>query len=154
MINNETIKEAFSKKDKKKLWVAEALFAMSDLDEREVFSWIHKSGHLGYMVLKGIEQGLSGIILERAPMKDSRKVCMCDFCLSVYNVSKMSRFIYRRSKTEMVSHYLCSGLDCVERMSSADSNEIHSMRETLSREERLLRYYDNVKNFWEVNVND
>lgn len=150
-MDQDIIREAFTKKDRKKLWVAETIVNNPELKERDAISWLHKSGHLGYLMLNRGDD-ISGIILETAPMKEAGKVCMCDFCLSVYNTSKMSRFTYRKSKTESVSHYLCSGLDCVDRITNPDSNEIHSMRETLSKEERIERYYERVEEFWLNNV--
>ncbi len=151
MIDKEALKQSFSPKNRKKFWVPEKLFEIENINDRKVISWIHKSSHLGFLV-NNHNKDMSGIILERKSMTGGGKVCMCDFCLSVYGTSKMAQFTYRRSKTESISYYICDGLDCEDRITSLGVETLHSMKETISQEERIVRYYDRVNAFWNDKV--
>lgn len=138
------IATAFSQRDRRKLWIPDGLADQSDAN---ILSWVHRSGHVGYAVYKN-----SGIVLSRTNMTSPNKVCMCDWCLSVYHSTRMASFSYRKDQTSTVSFYLCSELDCVKRMQSPETNDVHNMRETLSKEERLQRYQDRVGEFWREHV--
>ena len=151
MSNKDRIVAAFSSKDRKKLWIPENIAAMQDISCQKVISWMHKSGHLGYVVIHR-HNHFSGIILKSTPLTGNAKVCMCDWCLSVYNSSKVSSFSYRKSPTLTVSHLICSDLNCAQRILSSDTNNVHSMRETLSKESRITRYYDNIERYWQDHV--
>lgn len=147
--NKDILTASFSKKDRKNLWIPEHFLSLENLHVHKVLSWVHRSGHLGFVVLN-IDNKLSGIILERRQMQKNAKVCMCDWCLSVYPNSQIAQFSFRKDKNTMIGHYICCDLNCEKKILSPDSNNVHSMRETLSKEERIDRYYSNVKRFWDT----
>lgn len=149
--NKNIITAAFSPKNRKKLWIPSHISSMEDISSRKVISWIHKSGHLGYMILN-LRGQFSGLIMSCNPLTGKAKACMCDWCLSVYNASKISSFTLRKTPTLTVGHFICSGLDCEQRILSPDTNNVHSMRETLSKEERISRYHENVEKYWQEHV--
>ena|GEM_PF-5543527 len=77
---------------------------------------------------------------------------MCDWCLSVYPVSRIAQLGYQQTKTRSVGLYACGQLDCVDRILSPDTNNVHSMRETLTKEQKIQRYYARIGNFFDNSV--
>lgn len=150
--NKEIITGAFSAKDRKHLWIPEHIATTESISDRKIITWTHKSGHLGYAIYNW-NGHLSGIILKRAPLVASQgKSCMCDWCLSVYPASKIASFSLKKSRTSFVSYLLCSDLNCEQRILSPDTNNVHDMRETLSKKERITRYYANIEKYWKEQV--
>lgn len=151
MINKETLTEAFNKKDRKKLWIPKAVLEDENIKDKEVIAWMHKSGHLGYMVLND-KDGLKGIVLDRGSLEKNGHVAMCDLCCSVYSSAKIAMFTFKKSKEVTVGTRICSDLKCEDRIRSSETNNVHSMRETLSRDEKILRYYVNAIDFVNRNM--
>lgn len=56
------------------------------------------------------------------------------------------------AKINSSSHLICHELDCEKRILSADTNDVHGMRETLPKEARISRYYDMVERYWREQV--
>ncbi len=147
METKEIITAAFSAKDRKKLWIPASVSEREDVTAQKVISWVHKSGHLGYAALN-LDGHFSGITLSCSPLTAQTKACMCDWCFSVYHASKISSFTLRKTPTLTVGYFLCSALNCLDRITSPDTNGVHNMRETLSKEDRIARYYNNVEKYW------
>ena len=147
MFDKEIIINSFPKKDKKKVWIPEEVL-QSDFSSKEyIKTWIHKSGHLGFIFIKhdGVYRGL---LFERNNLEDTNRVCMCDLCFSVYPATQIASFSYRISKQNFKSNYFCSELNCSEKIYSKDTNNVHSMRETLSKEDRVIRYKKNILKYF------
>lgn len=153
MIIKEDIEKAFSKKDRKHLWIPEELLNNESVLARPFFGWVHRSGHMAFMFRNGFQDNKNkGIAFSLGPLKDSRRVCMCDWCLSVYPVSRIAQFSHQQTKTKSVGFYACDQLDCVDRILSPDTNNVHSMRETLTRDQKIQRYYERVSSFYNANL--
>ena len=143
----EFVESLFNKKDKKKLWVLPEITKKEiDLEEEKVVSWIHPSGHLGYVIYN--DNGVfTAFILERLIHKGTgNRVAMCSWCLSVRPQTALTMFSRKLNKTVTQSISLCGDLNCKNSIRNINEN---TMRETLTFEEKEERYADNVKKYIE-----
>jgi hypothetical protein len=81
MANKEIMQAAFSDKARKRLWIPESVLNVTDINSREVISWIHKSNHIGFVMLN-MGGDWSGIVMERGSAHNASAV-MCDWCCAV-----------------------------------------------------------------------
>jgi|GEM_PF-3477495 len=139
------IESLFSKKDRKKLWVPPAVTnGQIDLLREKIITWIHPSGHIGYVVYND-DGEFQAVILDRLSEKStSAKACMCSWCMSVKTVRQMTMFSRKVSDNKSCGVMLCSDLDCLYSIANPGAN---AMRETLSPQEKRQRYYRNVENY-------
>jgi hypothetical protein len=149
MDNKEFILSAFSKKQQKKLSIPRNILEQEDLRQKRIITWIDIGKNLGIIILNAPDL-FKGMVLGRGKMNPG-KVVMCSFCLGVYPASQMAFFTYETTengKMHSVGHYACAGLDCEKRLLDPNTNNVHSMRETLTKDEKVERYYANVEKFF------
>ncbi|MCL1785950.1 MAG: FBP domain-containing protein [Alphaproteobacteria bacterium] len=141
----EFIESLFSKKDRKKLWVLPAVTNKEiDLERERIVTWLHPSGHIGYVVYNDGEK-ISAFMMERLAEKSaSNKACMCSWCLSVKSARNMTIFSRKLSETTSNGVMLCSDLNCLNSINNPGAN---AMRESLNAEEKRQRYYKNVESY-------
>jgi hypothetical protein len=144
------VESLFSKKEQKKLWVLPAITKGEiDLDKERVVTWIHPSGHIGYVVYND-GAGFHGFMMDRLNEKAvSSKIGMCSWCLSVNSMSKLTMFTRKISDNTSLSVRLCTDLNCLESIKNINPN---TMRETLTREEKELRYFKHLEEYIFNNV--
>jgi hypothetical protein len=142
-MNKEDIPKLFEKKFRKKFWAPEKISNGSiSIENREVTTWIHKSGHLGYMIYNDNGTFYTGVF-ERADIV-GKNAHMCPLCCSVNAGRKMASFRRSLSKTSSVAVTLCKDLDCEESIANVNPNTI---RETLTKEDKIERYKHHVREF-------
>lgn len=149
MTNLELITNAFDRKDRKKLWIPQYLLEDKELEIKPVITWMHNKLALGYMIYNDGDKMTGISLMPSKPGKDARpQAGMCDFCLQVYSASKINMFTYQKTPTFSVGFYLCSDLACESRIMDPEFSKLHSTRETLSKPEKISRYYGKVQNFF------
>mgnify|MGYP000106024689 CR=1 FL=1 len=140
---------SFSLNDRKKVWIPENIVQQQyKIDEYFFLSWIHRSQHLGYVITMQ-KNKLQGHILRRTPMQKNNRVCMCDWCLSVYPAQHIAQFTIKKNKHTSIGLYLCDQLDCTDRLHSTTFNNVHNMRETISKTDKMNRLIKNMDAFFE-----
>jgi len=142
----EFVQSLFSKKEQKNLWILPSITNGEVILENEkIVSWLHPSGHIGYMVYND-GNNIRAFMMDRmnSSKQASDKAGICDWCKSVNSINKLAMFSFKTTENKTVGFYLCSDLDC---LSSINNPGPHSIRETLTREEKRIRYFHNFETF-------
>ena len=139
------VESLFSKKERKKLWVLPAITDKEiDLEQEKAVTWLHPSGHIGYIIYNDGENIFAFMMDRLIAKSESGKACMCSWCLSVKSAAEISLFSRKTSENTSSSIMLCSDLNCLH---SVANPGMHSVRETLSVDEKRERYYKNIHNY-------
>jgi len=141
----EFVESLFSKKERKKLWVLPAITnGEIDLEKERVVTWIHPSGHIGYVVYND-GGNFTAFMMDRLSDKSkSKKVVMCAWCLSIKPSANMTMFSRPTSDNSCFSVGLCAELNC---LSSIRNINPDTMPETLTREQKEQRYFHNLESY-------
>jgi hypothetical protein len=119
-----------------------AAASWADLD---FLSWLHRSGHLGFIVIER-SSGLLGLTLERNVIRTHRaRRFMCDLCCTIHSeggVADFTRWNRRRTIARTVT--LCADLACAAYIKGARRNFCVQMAETLTRDEKIGRMMANL----------
>ena len=153
MTNLELITNAFTRKDQKKLWVPQHILDDKELEIRPVITWMHSQLPIGYVIYNDGDV-MTGITLSLFKSKEKQRPTahMCDFCLQSYSSSQVSMFSYQKTPDLSIGFYACSDLACEHRIMDPDFTKLYSTRETLSKPEKVSRYYGNVQKFFQKHV--
>ncbi|XKT75000.1 MAG: FBP domain-containing protein [Patescibacteria group bacterium UBA2103] len=136
------VAELFPKKSRKNLRVPQILF--EGFETKPFFSWIHPSGHMGYLLTES-KGSLIGLIFDRT-LVDTNIAKSCSWCRTTGRGRNVSLFsVQTAQKNKKYGMYLCSNLNCLENMRAQVNPD--QPYETLSRKEKELRYEKNFKTF-------
>ena len=135
------MKNLFSKKDQKKLWIpARCDTGQTDGVTSEIATWIHPSGHLGFVLYNG-----RGIVFDRLKNKNAAAHAdICAWCMTANSAASIALFTRKTSDDKTHGIRLCADLDCLSSIANPNPN---SMPETLSRDARIARYYKNLERY-------
>ena len=141
----EFIQSLFNKKERKNLWILPAITNGDiDLEQTRVTTWLHPSGHIGYVVYndgKNIWAFMMDRLISKQP---SDKAGICDWCKSANHINRLAMFSLKTAENKTSGFYLCSDLDCLSSIKNPNQN---SIQETLTREEKQSRYFNNLEAF-------
>jgi hypothetical protein len=137
----EFIQSLFSKKEQKRLWILPAITnGEIVLADHRVITWIHPSGHIGYVFYNGKAFMMDRLVAK----KSSDKAGICDWCKSANHMNKLAIFSLKTTENKTNGFYLCSDLDCLGTIKSPNQNSIF---ETLTPGEKQARYFNNLEKF-------
>ena len=140
--HKEIILNLFTKKEQKSVWIPPVI----DIDAVPVATWIHPSGHLGF-VIHNDGENLHGIMFDRLASVSTAtagRASMCQWCKSVRNTGNVRLFTRRTSDNKSAGILLCSDLDCIASIKNPGAD---AFSESLTRTEKIERYYKNVKEY-------
>lgn len=154
MDNLELLTNAFDRKARKKLWIPQHILENPELEILPVITWMHNKLPLGYIMYNTGDK-MIGIVMSATKMSKTigtSRACMCDLCFQVYSATQIQMFSYQKAENKTVSLYLCSNLDCEKRILDPNTSKLYSTRETLTKEEKIFRYRENVERFFLTHV--
>lgn len=119
-------------------------------DELDFLAWIHRSGHLGYVVFQGWDD-TRGLVLERSVVRTSGlRRFMCDLCCTIHGQGGIASFTrWNRARTQARTQSLCADLACSLYVRGLQTNGCAQLPETISREKRIERLFSNFNRFVE-----
>jgi hypothetical protein len=130
-------------------------FKLPDLEKVEwvnlsYLGWIHRSGHLGYIVYE-YKNNLTGVVLNVIKGNDDHKYKMCSLCNTLHIGSGISLFSHKTKSRTYETHgdYFCANLDCSLYLRGLKKNWAIQMREDLTIDEKLLRLEANLDKYFE-----
>ena len=137
----------FTKKEQGKLWILPAI-TNGDIDvhAERITTWLHPSGHLGYVIYND-GGNFTGIIFDRTQNKSLNKSDICEWCRCVNSASRISLFTRKTSDNRAHGIRLCSDLDCMNSIKNPNPN---SIPESLTRDEKIVRYFDNLNKYFKL----
>ncbi|MEI7990034.1 MAG: FBP domain-containing protein [Chloroflexota bacterium] len=145
-LSREAVTNAFSKKQQKDLKIPD-LDAI-DWKNIDYLGWIHRSGHLGYIVYE-FDGKLIGIRLNVEKTLNDNKYKICSLCLTQHLGNGTSLFTSPNPvrKNEVTGDYLCANLNCGLYLRGIEKSEAIQLREDITREQKIERYLKNLRRF-------
>jgi len=144
-MNNNKLKilSLFDKKERKKVWLPDEIAKGEiDISKRKVTTWIHKSGHLAYVIYNS-NGDFYAFMFDRF-VHSYGFPSMCDWCHSIKPLNLMGAFRFQLDKKTSLTITICSDLNCIESIKNPNH---YTMRETLTINEKIERYYRNIENY-------
>lgn len=113
--------------------------------ELDFLGWIHRSGHLGFIICPS-GNGIVGLVLERSVIRTrGPRRFMCDMCCTLHEQGGVARFTrWDRARTQSRSHMLCVDLACSLYIRGFRKTDCAPMTETLDRQEKIKRLNGNL----------
>jgi hypothetical protein len=114
----------------------------------DYLSWLHKSGHLGFVVAE-TPTGLAGLALERRVIRSPKpRRFMCDLCCTLHEQGDIASFTrWNRGKTRSRSHLICADLGCSLYVRGLRESGCAQMSETIDLVAKIDRLAGNVATF-------
>lgn len=113
-------------------------------EQLDFLGWIHRSGHLGFIVFRA--ESVVGLVFARSVIhsKGSRRF-MCDICCTLHEQSGVASFTrWNRELTRSRSYMFCADLGCSLYVRDLRKNVCTQMPETLSKQEKAKRLSTNL----------
>lgn len=112
----------------------------------DYFSWVEASGARVYMLFKDRVSGQPlGLVFRRTAVSAEGKARMCDWCHSVRGPNEIGLLSVAASRKQRVGLSLCRDLGCKNRI--LQPPHTYDLRESLAREEKLMRVLDRASQF-------
>ena len=138
-LSGEDVKAAFGPNDE--LWLP----AFEDIEwhHRDFLSWIHPSGHLGYIVTRSPNDGnLHGVVLRRHERRPrAARLDMCSICHHVHAMGGAAMFTLAEKGSggrRTLSNVVCGDLGCSLRIRGLVTPKSY-MQENLYLEAKIWR---------------
>lgn len=118
------------------------------------YNWIDTSSNLGYMVLEykisqQEEQSLVGILWNAPTIQQLGAIRRCDLCGHMQYCKDVSMRTTENKRNKYKTHgfYMCTNLDCVGLILGKVQRQFPptTVIETLSLEEKIIRYRNNLE---------
>jgi len=111
----------------------------------DYLAWKEPSGHRTFLVVEDkVGDRPFGLIFERTKGTESVPM-MCNWCHAVKPASDVALMTVAVDKRTRVGVYLCSDISCKDNILERPS--IHDMRETLGKQEKLVRLQQKIQDF-------
>lgn len=140
-LSSDEILAAFVRSERKKV----VLPVEPPWESLDYLGWIHRSGHLGFIVCEHDAQ-LKGLVLERSVVRTpGLRRFMCDLCCTLHEQGGIASFTrWNRDRTRASSHLFCADLQCSQYVRGKRTSGCVQMTETLDLSGKVERLTANL----------